>query len=261
MLTATLYFDSITKNYSKTLAATAAEPTVTQQTNYFLANIGKVTSINDLINNNKLYTYVMNAFGLSDMVNAKGLIRKVLEGGVSNPQSLANTLNDPRYKALATAFNFAADGTSTTSSTTLQQTTVNNYVEQKLETNAGQQNQGTQMALYFQRMAPSITSAYSILGDKTLLSVVQTALGLSPSMSFANIDVQANMITSQLNIADLQNPAKLQKFIERFTATYDSTNTAAAPTTALTSLFDTSNTVGINSTVLLSLANLKLGGS
>jgi hypothetical protein len=261
MLTSTLYFDSITKNYSKTLAATAAEPTVTQQTNYFLANIGKVTSINDLINNNKLYTYVMNAFGLSDMVNAKGLIHKVLEGGVSNPQSLANTLNDPRYKALATAFNFAADGTSTTSSTTLQQTTVNNFVEQKLETNVGQQNQGTQMALYFQRMAPSITSAYSILGDKTLLSVIQTALGLSPSMSFANIDEQAKMITSQLNIADLQNPAKLQKFIERFTAEYDSTNTAAAPTTALTSLFDTSNTVGINSTVLLSLANLKLGGS
>jgi len=29
------------------------------------------------------------------MMNAKGLIRQVLEGGVSNPKSLANTLNDP----------------------------------------------------------------------------------------------------------------------------------------------------------------------
>jgi Protein of unknown function (DUF1217) len=261
MLTATLYYNAITKNYSKTLASTAAEPTVTQQTNYFLANIGKVRSANDLINNSRLYTYVMKAFGLSDMMNAKGLIRKVLEGGVSNPHSLANTLNDPRYKALATAFNFASTGASTTSSATLQQTTVNNYVEQTLETNVGQQNQGTQEALYFQRMAPSITSAYSILGDKTLLKVVQTALGLPVSMSQVNIDVQAKMITGQLKIADLQNPAKLQKFIERFTATYDSKNTTAAPTTALTPLFDTSNTVGINSTVLLSLANLKLGGS
>jgi hypothetical protein len=261
MLTATLYYNAITKNYSKTLAATAAEPAVTQQTNYFLANIGKVNSANDLLNNSKLYTYVMKAFGLSDMMNAKGLIRQVLTGGISDPKSLANTLNDPRYKALATAFNFAADGTNTTSSTTAQQTTVSNYVEQTLETNVGQQNQGTQMALYFQRMAPKITSAYSILADKTLLSVVQTALGLPASMSQESIDIQAKMITSQLKIADLQNPAKLQKFIERFTATYDSKNTSAAPTTPLTPLFDTSNTVGINSNLLLSLANLKLGGS
>jgi len=251
MLNATLYYNAITKDYSKTLATTAAEPSVAQQTKYFLANIGNVKTVNDLINNSKLYTYVMTAFGLSDMMNAKGLIRQVLEGGVSNPKSLANTLNDPRYIALASAFNFASNGTGTTSSTTLQQTTVNNYVEQTLETNVGQQNQGAQMALYFQRMAPSITSAYSILGNKTLLSVVQTALGLPVSMSEAPIDAQAQMITSQLNIADLQNPAKLQKFIERFTATYDSKNQAAAPTTPLTPLFDTSNTVGISSSLLL----------
>jgi hypothetical protein len=261
MLNATLYYNAITKDYSKTLATTAAEPSVAQQTKYFLANIGKVKTVNDLINNSKLYTYVMTAFGLSDMMNAKGLIRQVLEGGVSNPKSLANTLNDPRYVALASAFNFASNGTGTTSSTTLQQTTVNNYVEQTLETNVGQQNQGAQMALYFQRMASSITSAYSILGNKTLLSVVQTALGLPVSMSEAPIDAQAQMITSQLNIADLQYPAKLQKFIERFTATYDYKNQAAAPTTPLTPLFDTSNTVGISSSLLLSLANLKLGGS
>jgi hypothetical protein len=184
MLTATLYYNAITKDYSKTLATTAAEPSVAQQTQYFLANIGKAKTVNDLINNSKLYTYVMTAFGLADMTNAKALIRQVLEGGVSNPKSLANTLNDPRYLALASAFNFASDGNTTTSSTTLQQTTVNNYVEQTLETNVGQQNQGAQMALYFQRMAPNITSAYSILGDKTLLSVVQTALRrvLSPRM-------------------------------------------------------------------------------
>jgi len=45
---------------------------VAQQTKYFLANIGKVKTVNDLINNSKLYTYVMTAFGLSDMMNAKG---------------------------------------------------------------------------------------------------------------------------------------------------------------------------------------------
>ncbi|WOJ90951.1 DUF1217 domain-containing protein [Methylocapsa polymorpha] len=260
MLTATLYYNSIIKNYPKTLASTASEPTVVQATKYYLANIGNVKSVNDLLNNDKLYTYVMTAFGLRDMMNAKGLIRQVLEGGVSSSKSLANTLNDPRYKALATAFNFAANGAAATQATSAQQGAVNNYVEQTLESDVGKQNQGVQMALYFQRMAPSITSAYSILADKQLLSVVQTALGLSPLMSTEPIDTQAALISKQFKISDLQNPAKLQKFIERFTATYDAQNGSTQPTSPTLSLF-TGNSPGISSNLLLQLANLKLGGS
>lgn len=226
---------------------------------YFLANIGDVKTIDGLMKNDKLYTYVMKAFGLSDMMNARGLIRKVLEGGVSSATSLANTLNDPRYKALAAAFNFASNGANATSTPAAKQGTVNNYIEQTLETHLGQQNKGVQMALYFQRMAPTITSAYNILGDKTLLSVVQTALGLSPSMSQENIDIQAKMITNQIKIADFTNPGKLQKFVERFTATYDAKNATATPTSATSALLV--HTPGISSDLLLSLANLKLGGS
>lgn len=259
MLTATLYYNSIVKNYSKTLATTAAEPTVARATQYYLANIGNVKSVDDLLNNNKLYTFVMTAFGLSDMMNAKGLICKVLEGGISSNTSLANTLNDPRYKALATAFNFAANGAAATQATSAQQGAVGNYVEQTLETDAGKQNQGVQMALYFQRMAPSITSAYNILADKQLLSVVQTALGLSPTMSQEPIDTQATLLNKALKISDLQNPAKLQKFIERFTATYDLKNATTQTAPATSALLVSSP--GISSSLLLQIANLKLGGS
>lgn len=259
MLSATVYFGAIMKDYSRSLATAAAEPAAARETKYFLANIGKVKTPDDLINNSRLYSYVMKAFGLSDMVNAKALIRSVLAGGTSNPKSLANTLNDPRYRVLAAAFNFAANGPATTSSPALQQTTVDNYIEQTLESNVSKQNQGAQMALYFQRMAPTITSAYSILGDKTLLSVVQTALGLSPSRSLQDIDVQAKMITSELNINDLQVPAKLNKFLARFTASYDAQNATAAPASPALALF--ADSPGIGSDLLLSLANLRLGGS
>ncbi|MCI0737115.1 MAG: DUF1217 domain-containing protein, partial [Beijerinckiaceae bacterium] len=161
-------------------------------------------------------------------------------------------------KVLAAAFNFKAGGTSTTSSSSLQQVTVNNYLEQSLEARVGRENQGAQMALYFRRMAPKITSAYSILGDKTLLKVVQTAFALPPSMSLLNIDVQARMITDNLKVTDLHNPGKLQKFIERFTATYDSKNTGATPEAPAIALLV--NSPGISSNMLLSIANLKLGG-
>ncbi len=125
MLNTTSYFQVITKNLTKTETQTAAQPAVQQATQYFEANIGNVKSVSDLMSNSKLYNYVMNAYGLGDMTYAKGMITKVLEGGVSSSTSLANTMSDTRYKALATAFNFAADGTATTSSSTTIQNTVN----------------------------------------------------------------------------------------------------------------------------------------
>lgn len=259
MLSSTLYYTLLTRDYAKTLANTAAEPTVQRQTAYFQANIGKVTSVNDLLNNSQLYTYVMTAFGLSNMTYAKGLIRQVLTQGVSSSSSLANTLNDPRYKALATAFNFAANGAATTSSTSLQQTTIGNFDEQTLEKNVGQTSPGAQMALYFQRMAPNIASAYSILGDQTLLKVVETAYGLSSSISQQPIDQQANTIGALVNIADLQKPAYLQQLLLRFTANYDAQNPSTVSTTPTNALLVTSP--GISQSLLLSIATLQQGGS
>lgn len=72
MLSATIYYSIITKDYAKTLANTAADPTVARETAYFQANIGKVKSVNDLLNNSQLYNYVKKAFGLSDMQGARG---------------------------------------------------------------------------------------------------------------------------------------------------------------------------------------------
>src|SRR6185437_3243456 len=141
--------------------------------------------------------YAMTAYGLGDMTYAKGMMKKVLEQGVDSSKALANTLNNPKIKAFATAFNFAANGAATTQSPTLLTDVVNSYVQQTLDKNAGQQNPGVQLALYFQQNASKITNVYSILADKSMLTVVQTALGISPLTSAENIDVQAKMLEKQ----------------------------------------------------------------
>jgi hypothetical protein len=115
------------------------------------------------------------------------------------------------------------------------------------------------MALYFQRMAPSITSAYSILGDQTLLKVVETAYGLSSYMSTEPIDQQANTIAGLVNISDLQKPAYLKQLILRFTANYDVNNPSTTSTTPTNALQVSSP--GISQSLLLSIASLPQGGS
>ncbi|QXX74726.1 DUF1217 domain-containing protein [Methylovirgula sp. HY1] len=261
MLTATILYNAIARDYTKSLANTANQPTVERSTQYFLDNIGKVTSASQLVNNSQLYNYVMSAFGLQNMSYAKALITKVLNGGAGS-NSFAASLNDPRYMALVSAYDFAANGATTTSSTNSVSaaTTVNNYYQQTLETQTGQENQGAQMALYFARMAPNITNPYSILADTTLLQVFQTAFNLPSSMSFESIDTQAQQVSQMLNISKLQDPTYLTQFLQRFTASYDAQNptggVSVAPTNALLV-----TSPGISSSLLLSLANLKLGGS
>jgi len=84
---------------SKAQATTAKDPSVKLAGAYYAANIGKVTSIDQFVGNFRLLSYALNAYGLSDQINAKALIKQVLEGGLANPKSLANTL--PRWKAFA----------------------------------------------------------------------------------------------------------------------------------------------------------------
>ena len=79
---------------------------------------------------------------------------------------------------------------------------------------------GVQLALYFQRVAPTVTSEYGILADPNLLQVAATIMGLSPS---AAADLQPQTLSELMPLSDLQDPSKLTQLTERFTAMYDYT--------------------------------------
>jgi Protein of unknown function (DUF1217) len=221
MTTTTSAYLAISQNLPRYQAMTAAEPAVQSATAYYEANIGSVTSIEDLVGNYRLLSYALDAYGLGDQIDSTALITKVLEGGVSNPNSLANTLSNSAWKAFAAAFNFVGAGASSVSSPTGVETTTSDYVEQQLESDQGAQNAGVELALYFQRVAPTVTSEYGILADPNLLEVAQTIFGLSPATSAENIDTQAQTLSRLMPISDLQDPTKLQQLTERFTAMYD----------------------------------------
>ena len=288
MISTTASYLSVINNLSRQQAATAAQGDVKSATDYYLANIGKVTTVAQFVNNYQLFSYAMKAFGLSDMTYAKGLMTKVLDGGVTSSTALANTLSDPRYKAFATAFNFAADGTSTTTTTAATTGTTAKYVEQTLEDNQAKTNQGVSNALYFSRHASSITSVYGLLADSTMLNVVETAYGISTTLGESDIDTQAALLTKVVPIADLQNTTKVGTLLTRYTAQYDVSSTPSAtnvlladtsdstssildaangigssvPADSVLNLFNTSSDTqnGVSSDLLLSLAKLQKGG-
>ena len=75
----------------------------------------------------------------------------------------------------------------------------------QLESDQGaQQDVGVELALYFQRVAPTVTSEFGILADPNLLQAAQTIFGLSPSTSAENINKQAQTLSQLMPISDLR---------------------------------------------------------
>ncbi|MCL4766658.1 MAG: DUF1217 domain-containing protein [Hyphomicrobiaceae bacterium] len=249
----------IASDLARSLGAAARKPEVARETAHYLANIGKVRTIEDLLADDRIFAYAMKAFGLEDMTYAKALMRKVLAEGIDDRQSIANGLADSRYREFAEAFNFARHGVAATSFQKAQQGAVDRYLRQRLEQDAGAQNEGVRLALYFQRKAPGISSVYAILGDRALLDVARTALGLSPAIAMADIDRQAEAIAERLAIGDLKDPGKLQRFLDRFMAHWDLSRPSTQPHPAAI-LAGRPVEAGIGPDLLASLQRLKPGG-
>jgi Protein of unknown function (DUF1217) len=252
-------YRNITHDLTRSLKTAAAQGAAKNDIAYWRANIAKATSIDSFLGNTRLLNFAMKAYGLSDMAYAKGFIRKVLEGGVEKPASFANRLTDSRYRQFAAAFDFAKFGQFTTGNPTLQNETVDKYLRQTLEENAGAANEGVRLALYFQRKAPAIASPLSILADKALLSVVKTTLGLPASFSNAPIDTQTAAIAKKLDVKSLKDPIKLEHFLQRFASLYDLQNggqSTSAPLVAITG----GSQAGVGFDALMSIAHLRRGG-
>jgi hypothetical protein len=248
----------ISADLQTSLKRVSEQPDVKRDTEYYLSKIGGIKSIDAFFADDRLYNYVMKAHGLEDMAYAKAFMRKVLTEGVDDKNAFANQLSDTRYRELAEALNFARHGEVATSFERAQKGVVDKYTRQTLEVSAGEDNTGVRLALYFDRMASSITSGYSIIADDALSQVVRTALQLPAEFAATDIDRQAAYYEKMLNIEDFKDVGERGKFLERFTAMWELENPTGSydPLTA----FQPSSLTGISTDLLLSINNLKLGG-
>ena len=256
MLSTPASYRLISSNLKKTLDQTANQPMVKRDSDYYLSKITSIKSIDAFLGDDRVYQYAMRAYGLQDMTYAKAFMRKVMTEGIDNSGSFANKLSDGRFKAFATAFNFARYGGTATTFTRTQQGTVDLYVRQTLETDEGRSNEGIRLALYFQRTAPTVTTVLGLLADRALLKVTQVALGLPASSSVLNLDRQVELVKKHLKIADLKDPAKLDKLLQRFAALWELEN-PTTPSNTIPTVEVGTTSAGLDFDTLSLLQNLR----
>jgi hypothetical protein len=198
--------------------------------------------------------------GLDPAKVTNDYLRKIFDSDLGDAKSFANTESDPRFADIAASFNFDKEGNVARLAKTGPQKrdqlleTQNNYVQQSLEAQQGDANPGVRLALYFQRKAGSITSAYDILGDKALAEVFRTTFSLPDSAASMAIDQQAKVVEKYLNLKDLSDPGKLGKLLSRFSIMYDLKTSSGSSSPALVIL--TGSGAGISQDTYLAIAQL-----
>jgi hypothetical protein len=228
---------------------------------YFNTQMGTISSVSELLADDRLVNLMLEAKGIDPDDVTSSELKKMFESDPDDPDSYVNQQSDTRFASIVASFNFDTDGNLSADPVgTVQQRgdvidTVNNYVRQTLESNEGDSNTGVRLALYFERMAPTISSAYDILGDSALFEFFTTTFNLSSYVSNMDVDKQAEMVTNFIDLEDLGDPDKVENLIQRFTAMYDVAN----GTTDSSALSILSGSTSISADTLLAVAQLKSG--
>lgn len=226
---------------------------------YYATAMESVESLDDFLGDERLVNFVLESQGIDPEDISADDLEQLFTSDLEDPESFVNTYSDTRFINIVASFNFNEEGnlaivdTSDVQSRGSIYKTVNNYYAQALEEQAGEDNTGVRLALYFERQAHTINSAYDILGDAALLEVFKTAFSLPDGFSNLDIDVQADMVEKYIDLSDFGDEEKLSSFIQRFTALYDLENSSTSSINLL------SSGGSISADTLYTLSQLKLG--
>lgn len=232
----------------------------TTEAKYFSGEMQKIKTLKEFLANDRLTKFAMESLGIDPKSVTKEQLEKIFTSNLDDSQSYVNKEMDPVFRRLVTAFNFNTDGNILHEDRSLIQTrrglyeTLDNYLTQTLETQAGEENAGVRLALYFQRMAAGTTSYYSILADTAIQNFIKTTFGIPDELGNAGVDTQVTMMKKYFDIKDFQEPEKVKKLIARFTIMYDNSQNTTDP---IMMLFNGSGSVGISGDTLLAVASLR----
>lgn len=233
----------ISRNYLKEVTRWDKDKKVREkgekEVTYYRQKMETIETVDQLLSDRRLLDFMLIAQRIDPKTVTTDYLKKIFKSDLKDPKSFANTEKDARFRALAGSFNFDAKGNivakagQSVQNTRSLMETRDKYVRQTLEQRVGEENSGVRLALYFKRMAASISNPYDILADNALAEFTRTALGIPAETANSKVDAQAKMIEKKLKIKDLQDPKKVEKLVNRFLLTFEANNATSDPRLAL----------------------------
>ncbi|SPJ24634.1 DUF1217 domain-containing protein [Palleronia abyssalis] len=175
-----------------------AQPRISRNIEAFSARIATVSSAKELVEDRQLLEVALGAFGLDEDINSKYLIERVLSEDPDNDTSLSSRFADKRYQALSDAFGFGKLGGPSTAFPGFSDKIIAQYTDRQFEVAVGEVDPDMRLALGFSRGLEEIVAKdmsndaawFTVMGNRPLRTVLETALGLPKSLGTLDIDQQ-----------------------------------------------------------------------
>lgn len=188
------------RTYDSQFAAFNQSSQLTRAADYFEEKISSITSAEELVADRRLREVALGAFGLQDDIDNRFFIKKILEEGTTNDDSLANRFSDNRYRDFSAAFGLGPGEQVKVQDTGFAQDIIARYQANSFEIATGNQDDSMRIALFAQREIPTFATQdtsndakwFGIMGQPPLRAVFEKALNL-PS-SFGQIDIDQQLV-------------------------------------------------------------------
>lgn len=219
------------ETYDSQFEAFTQSAQLQRDSDYFRENIGNVETAEDLVSDYRLLSITLGAFSLQDDINSQFFIRKILEEGTTNEDSLANRFTDPNYKELSEAFGFGPGETLKVGEPLFAETIISQYEAIEFEIATGEQDESMRYALYTEREMSDLANDdmsndakwYTIMGDAPLRNVFEKALNLPSSFGEIDLEQQLGVFKERAekefgtnDLSVFSDPASVQDLITKY---------------------------------------------
>lgn len=212
-------------------AAFDRSPELVRDEAYFRERIGSVKTAEALVSDRRLLKVALGAFGLDGDINNRFFIRKVLEDGTLKTGALANRLADKQYAAFSAAFGFGDFSVPRTQLSTFPDQILSAYKTRQFEAAVGNRDSTMRLALNAEREVKALAGRsmsdeakwFTVMGNRPMRAVFETALRLPASFGTLDIDRQLDVLRSKTraafgsaDFAQFSDPAGLDKLVRRY---------------------------------------------
>jgi hypothetical protein len=171
--------------------------------------------------NYRALEYVLTAYGLQSEIGNTGKLRRVLESDMSDENSLANRMDDQRFRDLANALDFKNGGLANLQDSGVRAGIRGRYEREAYRIDLGNQNPALRQAEYFKNNISGASDIYAVLGDRTFREVVQKVGGIPAEVAYQGVEAQARVFEKVFDTSKAGDPAYIERFVQRFLAAAD----------------------------------------
>lgn len=216
------------------------DPTSKREIDAFRERISSIGTIDELVEDYQVFSFVMKSFGLENEIYAKAMMKEIITSDTEDSSSLVNKLTDSSYTEINTELGFSTDGIAGENFLDADwiDGMVARYTDQRLIDTQSDENESVGLALTFEQKIGAMDNWYKVLADEEMTSFFTTAFGLPDEFDNANIDAKKAMFEKRMSIEDLQDPEVQERLIRQFSAFADvieSQETQSAAVTLLSS--------------------------